>query len=174
MSQGATVATTSGSMLAEHAVQYGRLYFRLAFGVLRDAAAAEDVCQQAMLKAWERRQELREPQAVRGWIARIVLNESFLVRRRREIERRSLARHAKQSEDAEDPTTHRLAIREAVVAAMEQLPESTRVVVAMRLMQGISGNDVKDLLGCSAGEVSRQLHRGMELLRQSLADWQAD
>ena len=173
MFRGSTAATTSDPGLAEQLGRHGRLFFRLAFGVLRDAAAAEDVCQQAMLKAWERRSEVRQADAMRGWIARIVLNESLLVHRRREIERRALACHANGSRSEKGHAPEHLAIRESVLAAMEQLPETTRLVVAMRLMQGLSGNEVKDLLGCSAAEVSRQLHRGMEILRQSLADWKA-
>ena len=56
--------------------------------------------------------------------------------------------------------------------AMDRLPETARMVVALRVMHGLSGNEVKDLLGCSAGEVSRQLHRGMEQLRGLLAEFQ--
>ena len=63
-------------------------------------------------------------------------------------------------------------MREAVVQAMDRLPETARTVVALRLMQGMSGNEVKDLLGCSASEVSRQLHAGMEQLRGLLAEFE--
>ena len=39
------------------------------------------------------------------------------------------------------------------------------------LVQALEGKDVKDLLGCSASEVSRHLHAGMTRLRRLLADW---
>lgn len=163
--------TEWGGFLAEQLGQNGRLFYRLAYGVLRDAQAAEDVCQQALLKAWERQQQLREAGALRNWIARVVLNESLQLRRRRKTEQRALGRTAAEAEPSSGPDPS-LEMKEAVLAAMEQLPEDVRLVVAMRLMQGVSGNEVKDMLGCSAAEVSRQLHRGMEMLRRSLADWQ--
>ena len=163
--------TDWGGFLAEQLGRNGRLFYRLAYGVLRDAQAAEDVCQQALLKAWERQAELREAGSLRNWIARVVLNESLQLRRRRKAEQRALDRTAAEGEPRSGPDPS-LEMKEAVLAAMEQLPEDVRLVVAMRLMQGVSGNEVKEMLGCSAAEVSRQLHRGMEMLRQSLADWQ--
>lgn len=169
-----TTTTTFDPAMADQVRRHGRLFFRLAYGVLRDAAAAEDVCQQAILKAWERRHEVRDAAACRGWVARIVLNESLQVRRRLAIERRVLARHASSPPPAAQGAAAGFEVRESVLAAMEKLPDTTRLVVAMRVMQGMSGNEVKDVLGCSAAEVSRQLHRGMELLRQSLAEWQQE
>src|SRR5205809_50456 len=50
------------------------------------------------------------------------------------------------------------------------LPESLRAVVTLRIMEGLSGNEVKDLLGYSASQVSRMLHEGLEQLRNVLTD----
>ena len=41
-------------------------------------------------------------------------------------------------------------------------------------MEGLAGNDVKELLGCSAAEVSRQLHRGLEQLRGLMVERETD
>lgn len=174
MFRGAFDENNFGAFLSDQIRQHARLFFRLAYGVLRDPAAAEDICQQAMLKGWERRGELHSKTAARGWLARIVLNESLQARRRLAIERRAIVERAATAppEQAVERSTFELS--EAIVLAMQDLPDTTRLVVAMRVMQGMSGNEVKDVLGCSAAEVSRQLHRGMELLRQSLADWQTD
>jgi DNA-directed RNA polymerase specialized sigma24 family protein len=48
-------------LLSDQISQDGRLLFGLAYGVLRSADAAEDVCQQAMLQAWAHRSELKDP-----------------------------------------------------------------------------------------------------------------
>lgn len=156
------------TLLSEQFSQSGRLLYRLAYGILRDAPAAEDACQQALLKAWERRDELRDAARLRSWLARVVVTESLQARRRQKIERRVLVLQGGEPQQTEIGP---LGLRESVLAAMQQLPEQARLVVALRLMQGVSGNEVKDLLGCSAGEVSKQLHRGMKILRELLADW---
>jgi len=168
---------------------------RLAWGILRDAHAAEDACQQAFLRACAARPTGSDcatpapgcstaatcptppdPARLRPWLAQVVVNESLQVLRRQKLERRlrgqALAREqtgagpdaAGGVSDA-DPF-----LRESVLAALEQLPEPNRLVVLLRIMEGWSGNEVKDLLGCSAAEVSRRLYRGMEELRGLLAD----
>jgi RNA polymerase sigma-70 factor (ECF subfamily) len=158
-------------LLGERVREDGRLYFRLAFGVLRDAHAAEEVCQQAMLKAWDQRDRIEQAK-LRAWLARVVVNESLYVARRRKVEQKSVAAQADRGAKPALAPDDALATREAVVRAMDRLPEMARTVVALRVMQGISGNEVKDLLGCSAAEVSRQLHAGMEQLRGLLAEFE--
>lgn len=158
------------SLVGEQVARNGPLFFELAYRLLRDSAAAEDACQQAMLKALQAEHGLRGRDSLKAWLARVVINESLQMHRRREIER-----HAVRSAAAtilDKPQAPELDLRETVLEAVSGLPETTRVVVTLRLLHGMSGNQVKDLLSCSAVEVSRQLHRGMELLRHSLSTWE--
>jgi len=67
--------------------------------------------------------------------------------------------------------SERAALKEAVRNALLTLPEQTRLVVVLRVMQGMSGNEVASSLSCSPSEVSRRLYEGLEKLRASLADW---
>jgi RNA polymerase sigma factor (sigma-70 family) len=157
-------------LLAEQFSQHGKLFFKLAYGVLRESTAAEDACQQALLRALERPAELRAAEALRAWLARIVVNESLQVRRRRKTEQRVLADHIVRSRAPDHPDGG-WELREAILEAVEQLPEPARSVVVMRMLDGMSGGQVKDLLECSDAHVSRELHRGMELLRKVLRDW---
>jgi RNA polymerase sigma-70 factor (ECF subfamily) len=157
------------TLLCEQIRQHGQFLFRLAIGVLHDGGLAEDVCQQAFLKAWDQRDRLRDSGALRGWLAKVVLNESFQILRRRKTENKVLSNccHSdfiagKQEEDFEN--------RELILGALEKLPETTRMVITLRIMQQFSGNEVKELLGCSAAEVSRRLHEGMERLRELLVE----
>ena len=62
--------------------------------------------------------------------------------------------------------------RDLVLSALAQLPEPIRGVVTLRMMQEMSGNEVSELLGCSALDVSRRLHEGLDQLRRFLADGQ--
>jgi RNA polymerase sigma-70 factor (ECF subfamily) len=157
-------------LLAQQFSQHGKLFFKLAYGVLRDPGAAEDACQQALLRALERPAELRAAEALRGWLARIVVNESLQVRRRRKTEQRVLADHLVRSRGPDHPDMG-WELREAILQAVEQLPEPTRSIVVLRMLDGMSGGQVKDVLDCSDAHVSRELHRGMELLRKVLRDW---
>jgi len=159
-------------LLAGQIRQNARLFFRLALGILHDPSAAEDICQQAVLKACERQSELRDAAALKSWLSRVVVNESLQLLRRRKIESRVLAGTGAVSANTLAPSAAGFELREAVLAAMVDLPESERVVVMLRIMDGQSGREVGKLLRCSDSEISRRLHRGMEKLRQVLADWQ--
>lgn len=157
------------ALLATEVRRSARLWFRLAHNVLHDPAAAEDVCQHALLKGWEQRDRLREGPALRSWLTRVVVNESLRILRRRNVERRGLRLAGTAQAAAGAAVSSDL--RESVLLALEQLPERSKAVVMLRLMQQLSGNETAELLGLSAGEVSRQLHAGMEQLRSLLDDW---
>ncbi len=161
--------TDWADLLTEQVRQNGRLYFKVAFGILRDAARAEEVCQLAYLRAWDQRDRIRDGSALRPWLIRVVSNECFGILRRRRVEQEDLVRRAGRPVVKDDPAS-RMAQREIVANALGELPEPTRTVVTLRLMQGLSGNEVKKHMGCSASEVSRRLHEGMQTLRALLAD----
>ncbi len=167
------IETDWHAVLAAEVRRSARLLFRLAHNALRDRAAAEDACQYALLKAWEQRGRLRDPPALRSWLARVVVNESLRLVRRRAVERKGLPLAAGAAAGAEGSSGPSLAsdVGESVRLALEQLPERSKAVVMLRVMQGLSGNETAELLGLSVGEVSRQLHAGMEQLRALLDDW---
>ncbi len=153
--------------------EHGRLYYRLAWGILRDNAASEDVCQDAFAKACERPDVPREPRALKAWLATVVVNQSYYLARRRKTEKRVVEHRGANAPQSVAPSQAEDR-RESVIAAMEQLPEPSRLVVTLRIMEEMSGRQVQDLVGCSAAEVSRRLHSGMDELRKLLADWKTD
>lgn len=146
-----------------------RLLFRLAYGILRDAHAAEDACQQALVKACEWGSEAR-PAQLRAWLAKVVVNESLQIVRRRSIEARVRRQLADCDRVASEPA-HERGLRTAILSALGKLPEPNGLIVLLRVMDGQRGNDVAELLGLSAADVSRRLYLGMEALRGLLADF---
>jgi len=145
--------------------EQGPALLRLSTAILGSREAAEDACQQAFLKAW---QQFDRIQSLPGWLHRVVVHESFAQLRRRKIERQAMN---------DQPFTapmhdhaNQVAQREQIVMALSDLPDATREIVVLRLLQGMTGNEVKIMLGCSASEVSRRLHDGMEKLRVALRD----
>ncbi len=154
--------------------------FRLAWGILRDTHAAEDACQQAFVRASQPQGQAPDPARLRPWLAKVVVNESLQTLRRRKLEQRlrgpspALSHSGVAADESRAARDANPFLRETVLAALEQLPEPSRLVVLLRIMHGWSGNAVKELLGCSAAEVSRRLYAGMEQLRSLLAGVHAD
>jgi RNA polymerase sigma-70 factor (ECF subfamily) len=160
------------AFLADQVERHGALLYKLAYGVLRDAAAAEDICQQAVLKALRKSDELRGADTLQAWLARVVMNESISLCRRRKVEKQALSGRVAPavSRGTEGGDWE---VREAVLEAVENLPEPPRTVIILRMLEGMSGGDVSQTLDCSASYVSRQLHAGLELLREVLQDWKS-
>jgi RNA polymerase sigma-70 factor, ECF subfamily len=159
------------ALLDGHIREKSEFYYHLAYGVLRSDEEAADVCQQAFLRAWERREQIRRRESLGKWLARVVMNESYGRLRQGQSEQRMRARRADASHDAPGHA-ELIERRDLVVSALKQLPEPIREVVTLRTMQGMSGNDVGELLEISRSDVSRRLHEGLEQLRRFLDDGQ--
>src|SRR5258705_5005516 len=135
----------------ERVAECGPLAFRVAYGVLRNAADAEDVAQEALLKAYRKFERLREPARFRGWLVRIAFR--MALDRWRSARRRE--RREKQWEPAEQrssgPTVEELAASSEFQArlerAMEELPEKFRSVVLLAGIQGYTLEEVSGMLG---------------------------
>jgi len=130
---------------------------RLAWKILRDVPAAEDVCQQAFLKLWTN-PPVVEPGKLEGWMIRVVANQAIDEHRRRERSTAFLASDA--SARGQSPLTGLI-----LAEGLARLDEVTRAVVLLRMAEGWSGNETAFRLGISVVDVSRRLHSGLEQMR---------
>ena len=151
-------------LLETQARDRSRLFYKLAYGVLRDRSAAEDACQQAFLAAWKFRQEIAKPEALTAWLCRSVVNASLTQLRRRRLEKN--AHQQLPVTSFETDHIEALERHELLMAALARLPEAERIVVVLRVMEGLTGRKVATIVDCSPAEVSRRLHRGLEQMRQ--------
>jgi RNA polymerase sigma-70 factor (ECF subfamily) len=157
-------------LLSEQVRQNGRLFYQLAYLILRDGAAAQDVCQQAFQRAWEHRDRIDPSgRTLKSWIAQTVKTECLQRVRREKIEQRALANHVAVRPDSADDPRENLERREAILAAIALLPERTRSIIELRFLNEMSSKEITILYGCSASDVWRELQRGFEQLRGLLS-----
>jgi RNA polymerase sigma-70 factor (ECF subfamily) len=110
--------------------------------MLRDADAAQDAVQDALVRAWRDLPRLRDPDRFGRWLYRVLLNSCADHRRR---QTRHI--HAPLSADmagATGDTVKTLADRDAVAAAVERLSEEHRAVIVLRNYVGLSQNAIDD------------------------------
>jgi RNA polymerase sigma-70 factor (ECF subfamily) len=156
----------------ERLAECGPLAYRVARGVLRNDADAEDVAQDALLRAYRRFDRLRDPQRFRGWLVRIVFRlalDKARSARRREIRETQWA----QPERRPAPeTAEELAASSEFQArldrAMEELPEKLRLVLLLSAMQGHTLEEVAALLRLPVGTVKSRLFFGRKKLAEKL------
>jgi RNA polymerase sigma-70 factor (ECF subfamily) len=156
----------------ERLAECGPLAFRVARGVLRNDADAEDVAQEALLRAYGRFDGLRDAQRFRGWLVRIVFR--LALDRARSAKRREL-RETEWSQPrrrAAPPTAEDLAASSEFQAhldrALDALPEKLRLVLLLAAMEGHTLEEVAAMLGLPIGTVKSRLFVGRKKLAEKL------
>jgi RNA polymerase sigma-70 factor (ECF subfamily) len=153
-------------VLADLLDRYGREIGGVAYLILRDRAAAEDVVTETLLTALERGSGLRDPDALRPWLLRIAANHALGMRRRE-------ARVVRLHIVPESRTSGGLASaddRAAVLEGIAALPPRMRAAVVLRYYADLSVEGVAEALDVSPNTVKTQLQTAFDRLRSSLAE----
>jgi RNA polymerase sigma-70 factor (ECF subfamily) len=133
----------------------------VAYGVLRHSADAEDVAQEALLKAYRNFSRLRESARFRGWLVRIAFR--MALDRWRSVKRREKreAGWTGAEQRASGPTAEEVAVSSEFQArlerAMAELPEKFRLVLLLAGIQGYTLEEVSGMLGIPMGTVKSRL-----------------
>ncbi|MGB6595948.1 MAG: sigma-70 family RNA polymerase sigma factor [Candidatus Acidiferrum sp.] len=138
-------------------------------GVLRNSADPEEVAQEALLRAYQRFERLRDRTRFRAWLVRIAFR--LAIDRARSSKRREV-REALWSQPAPRPSTEDLAAGSEFQAhldrAMEELPDKHRFVLLLAAMQGYSLEEVAGMLGLPVGTVKSRLFFARKRLAEKL------
>jgi RNA polymerase sigma-70 factor, ECF subfamily len=151
--------------------QAQRRVFQIAYSVLGNAADAEEVAQDAFLRAYRRLGDLRDPEKFRAWVSRIAFR---LALNRRRAQGRRLARdtawHAAcpvPELDGARSEAGRLFL-ERVRREVARLPEKLRAVLLLSAADGMEAGEVAAILGIPAGTVRSRLHLARKRLLEAL------
>lgn len=148
--------------------------YRVAYSVVRDNALAEDVAQDAILKAWNALPTFRGDSSLRSWLLRITHNTaiSTLRRRREEIRDPDLLPERTSGTSTEKQVLDRIT-RTDFEEALGQLDELSRSIVVLREVEGLSYDEISDMLEVPLPTVKTRLLRARRVLAAALADWRA-
>jgi len=134
-----------------------------------DRFLAEELAQEALIRAGDRWSKVRQLDSPAGWTFRVGANLAVSSFRRRGAEKRALARASASggSGARRDPDAGEAV---AVRRALDELPEKQRRVLLMRYVLDLSAEQTGATLGMSAGAVRMQCHRALATLHARLAD----
>jgi len=160
--------------------KYQRKLARLLSRMIRDAAEVEDVTQEAFIKAYRALGNFRGESAFYTWLYRIGINtaKNHLVAQGR----RAPTTTEVEAEDAEgfddagllrdEDTPERLLqtkqIAETVNTAMEALPEDLRTAIVLREIDGLSYDEIAEVMNCPIGTVRSRIFRAREAISAKL------
>ena len=139
-------------------------FYRLAYQYVGDRDLAMDLVQDAVVKALQHWESLREPEAVRSWFYRILVREclSFLRQNRRVIYL------AEPPEQVQSSGENALEDREALRQAIDRLSPKRQTVVLRRFYEEMQLSAIAASTGTKLSTVKSRLSKGREKLRASL------
>jgi RNA polymerase sigma-70 factor (ECF subfamily) len=157
------------TFVASHRERARRLAWRLVGG---DAAAAEDVTQDAFVKAYQALGSFRGDASLETWFYRILVRQAHNFRRWRAV--RDLWSGVWE-EDLPNPSPEGLGdpgLRRRIASALDRLSRRQREAFILVHLEGFTVQECAELLGKPTGTVKSHLHRALTTLRTELADLQ--
>jgi RNA polymerase sigma factor (sigma-70 family) len=153
----------SGMARDEHAVDtadslYRREYdpmVRLAFTIVGELAAAEEIVQEAFAGTVDRWRRIDNPG---GYVRMCVVN----------LARKELRRRARRTPDSVEATVGLSPRDDQIVRAVQALPPRRRAVVALRFYEDLTEREIAEILGMRLGTVKATLHQAIEQLRRTV------
>jgi RNA polymerase sigma-70 factor (ECF subfamily) len=150
----------------------GPLAYRVARGVLRNSADAEDVAQEAMLRAYRQFEHLRDRSRFKAWLVRIAFR--LALDRLRSGKRRELRdtvwsqpEHQPPVASAEDIAASN-EFQAHLETALAELPEKLRLVLLLAAMEGHTIEEIASMLGISTGTVKSRIFYARRQLAEKL------
>jgi RNA polymerase sigma-70 factor (ECF subfamily) len=160
-------------------LKYQHRVLKLVGRFVHDATEAEDVAQEAFLKAYRALSSFRGDSAFYTWLYRIAINtakNALVSQRRRPVDfdldlqdPEQFERQAKLKEaDTPEGVLLTEEIREVVERAMEQLPEDLRTAIVLRELEGLSYEEIAEAMDCPVGTVRSRIFRAREAIDKKL------
>ncbi len=151
---------------------------RYATRLTGNEAQAEDVVQESLAKAFKAFPKLREKTNHRAWAFTIVRN-TFLSRARKQNREQPLEDAARVVDLSAGPELrlvrpddgYKHGFEDAVLEALTALPEAQRTAVMLCDVEGLSYDEIAQVLGCPVGTVRSRIHHARRRLRETLASY---
>jgi RNA polymerase sigma-70 factor (ECF subfamily) len=166
--------------LAELVEKYKRMAYRVAIKITKNHEDANDVVQDAFLKAYDSIHRFRMDSSFETWLYKIVVNLSINVVKRKKIRGECALSEGtvpqtredvkRRVEVKNDPSiqAEKKELREWVTKAVDSLPVHHRTVVILHELEGLTHSEIASILNCSESTVRTRLHYARKRLRELL------
>jgi RNA polymerase sigma-70 factor, ECF subfamily len=160
-------------------IKYQHKIIQLVNRYVKDASEAQDVAQEAFIKAYRALGSFRGESAFYTWLYRIAINtaKNYLVSRARrgsdfqvDIQDAEQIENARQLQGLETPERLLFSqeIIETIKTAIESLPEEMRVAIMLREFEGMSYEEIAEAMDCPVGTVRSRIFRAREAIDSKL------
>ena len=162
-------------------IKYQRKLARLLSQFIRDSAEVEDVAQETFIKAYRSLSSFRGDSAFYTWLYRIGINaaKNFLVAQKRrasntsngiDIEDAENFEEGSQLRELDTPESELMSkqIAQTVHQTLQELPEELRTAITLREIEGLSYEEIANVMNCPTGTVRSRIFRAREAISDKL------
>ena len=143
------------------------ILFRVAFRIANSEEAAEDLCQEAFFRLYEKKMVFPNPEEATYWLIRVVKNAALNYAKRKERERKVYQKAFREGFRQEE-TGESLLIEAENMAevknALDKLPENLRIVLVLKEYADMNYKEIGKVLNISEGNVKVRVFRAREKL----------
>ena len=147
------------------------ILWRVAYRITSSEEAAEDLCQEAFFRLYEKEMVFPSPDEAKYWLIRVVKNAALNYAKRKTRERKAYQkafREDTKTEDTGEMVLVKKETREEVRNALDKLPESLRTVMILKEYGELNYKEIGRSLGISEGNVKVRVFRARERLAELL------
>lgn len=164
-------------------LKYQSRLISTAFKFVKDLQIAEDIVQDSFIKAFKALESFREDSSFYTWIYRITVNTSknFLVSKKRKSELLNSDLSEEASYEIEPVETYSpedllqaTQLKKVITETIDQLGEDTRTALTLREMDGLSYEEIADVVNCPVGTVRSRIFRGREVIDEAISQYKQD
>ena len=164
-------------------LKYQSRLISTAFKFVKDVQIAEDIVQDSFIKAFKALESFREDSSFYTWIYRITVNTSknFLVSKKRKSELLNSDLSEEASYEIEPVETYSpedllqaTQLKKVITETIDQLGEDTRTALTLRELDGLSYEQIAEVVNCPVGTVRSRIFRGREVIDEAISQYKQD
>ena len=164
-------------------LKYQSRLISTAFKFVKDVQISEDIVQDSFIKAFKALESFREDSSFYTWIYRITVNTSknFLVSKKRKSELLNSDLSEEASYEIEPVETYSpedllqaTQLQKVITETFDQLGEDTRTALTLRELDGLSYEQIADVVNCPVGTVRSRIFRGREVIDEAISQYKQD
>jgi RNA polymerase sigma factor (sigma-70 family) len=150
---------------------YYKAMFNTGFRIIKNTTEAEDIMQEAFLKAFQHIETYKGEVSFGAWLKRIVVNQSLDCLRKRKIEffpiERDLENKPEEESTYPDEIEDKIRV-EKVIKEINALPDGYRIILTLYLLEGYDHDEISEILEISASTSRSQYMRAKKRLLQNI------
>lgn len=161
-------------------LRYQRRIFNVVFRIVRNEDVVEDLAQETFLNAFKSIRNFKGGSSFYTWLYRIAVNVCINYRTKQKratfvdegvMETEGVAERASGAEISPERAVRSLESSVAISEAVDSLPEDIRTAIIMREYEGLSYQEIAEIVDCPIGTVRSRIFRGRAILKEMLKDY---